>query len=260
MVSAKHWTEETFIENPLLFIPELLGRLDKAEEEAEHLITIFGEHGVQDDGFVLDLACGVGRHSIALARHGFRVIGIDISPEYIAKAEELAALEGVSGSCTFIPGDMRRLKDFLGGHRFDAAICMFTSLGYYDPETDRDVLMQVKELTTDRGVLVVEMMNRSYAEKNLTRKRFSRAEEMLRLEESVFDKATSRLRAVWRLYRPRGRDLEYVGSIRFDNRLYTRRELVELAESAGWENSRVYGGLDRGAFREDSKKAVLIAW
>ncbi len=259
-MSAKHWTEETFIENPLLFIPELLGRLGKAEEEARRLESVFGELGVPEDGLVLDLACGVGRHSIALAKHGFRVVGVDVSPAYIAKAEELAAVEGVSGSCSFVTGDMRRLKEFLGGHRFDAAICMFTSLGYYDADTDRDVLTQVKMRSRDRGVLVVEMMNRSYAERSLTRKRFSMDGEMLRLEESFFDKEASRLRAVWRMYRPRGLDLEYVGSIRFDNRLYTRRELVDLAESAGWENNRVYGGLDRGEFREDSKKAVLIAW
>ena len=208
----------------------------------------------------MDLASGVGRHSIALAKLGYRVMGLDISPEYVAKAEELAAMEGVSGSCRFFTGDMRRLKDFLGGHRFDAAICMFTSLGYYDPETDINVLTQVKELSTDRGVLVVEMMNRSYAENSLTRKRFSMVGEMLRLEESFFDEEASRLRAVWRMYRPRGQDLEYVGSIRFDNMLYTRRELVELAASAGWENNEVYGGLDRSEFKEDSKKAVLIAW
>jgi len=260
MASVKHWTEETFIENPLLFIPELLGRLGKAEEEAEHLMNIFDEHGVPGDGLILDLACGVGRHSIALARHGFRVVGIDISPEYIAKAGELAAAEGVSGRCRFVAGDMRRLKDLLGYHRFDAAICMFTSLGYYGPETDRDVLTQVKELSKERGLLVVEMMTRGYAEKSLTGKRFSMVGEMLRLEESFFDKEASRLRAVWRLYRPRGPDLEYVGSIRFDNRLYTRRELVELAESVGWENSQVYGGLDKCEFREGFKKAFLMAW
>ena len=258
MVSAKHWTEETFIENPLLFIPELLGRRGKAAEEARQLESIFIELGVPEDGLVLDLACGIGRHSIALAKHGFRVVGIDISPEYVAKAKELATMEGVSGRCRFVTGDMRRLKEFIGGHRFDTTICMFTSLGYYDAETDRDVLTQVKELTK-RGMLVVEMMNQGYAEKSLTRKKYSTVGEMLRLEESSFDKETSRLRAVWRLYRPRGPDLEYVGSIRFDNRLYTRRELMGLAESAGWENSRVYGGLDRGEFREGSKKAVLVA-
>jgi SAM-dependent methyltransferase len=260
MAQAKHWTEETFIDNPLLFLPDLLGRYEKAEEEAKRLENILSEHGVPGGGLVLDLACGVGRHSIALARHGYRVVGIDISPAYIAKAGELAAAEGVSERCRFVPGDMRRLKDLLGNNAFDAAICMFTSLGYYDAETDRDVLSQVKELTTDRGVLVVEMMNKNYAEKSLTRRRYSMAGEMLRLEESFFDGRASRLRAVWRMYRPRGRDLEYVGSIRFDNRLYGRRELVELAGSAGWEDIHVYGGLDKREFREDSKKAVLVAW
>jgi hypothetical protein len=137
---------------------------------------------------------------------------------------------------------------------------MFTSLGYYDSETDRDVLTQVKGLSSGRGVLVVEMMNKSYAEKSLTRKKYSMVGEMLRLEESSFDEEASRLRASWRLYRPRGPDLEYVGSIRFDNRLYSRRELVWLVKSAGWENSLVYGGLDMGEFREDSKKVVLVAW
>jgi SAM-dependent methyltransferase len=199
MASAKHWTKETFIENPLLFIPELLGRLEKAEEEARQLKSIFGELGVPENSLVLDLACGVGRHSIALAKHGFRVVGVEISPVYIAKAEELAAMEGLSGSCRFVHGDMRKLKEFLGGHGFDAAICMFTSLGYYDAETDRDVLTQVKELSTGRGVLFVEMMNRGYAERSLTRKKYSMVGDMLRLEESSFDKEASRLRAVWRL-------------------------------------------------------------
>jgi cyclopropane fatty-acyl-phospholipid synthase-like methyltransferase len=258
MASAKHWTEETFIDKPLLFLPDLMGRLEKAEEEARHLKDIFRGHGVPVDGVVLDLACGVGRHSIALARHGYRCVGVDISPEYVAKARELAAAGGVEDRCSFVAHDMRRLRDSLGGYRFDAAISMYTSLGYYDHETDVEVLAQVRELV-ENGVLVVEMMNRSYAE-SLTGRRYSTVGEMVRLEESFFDGETSRLRAVWRMYRPRGQDLEYVGSIRFDNRIYTRGELMELAGSAGWENHRVYGGLDESGFNEDSKKAVLEAW
>jgi len=119
-------------------------------------------------------------------------------------------------------------------------------------------LTQMKRLV-QRGVLVVEMMNRGYG-KSLTGRRYSAVGEVVRLEESFFDKKTSRLRAVWRMYRPSGQDLEYAGSIRFDNRLYMEGELMELAFSAGWENSRVYSGLDMAVYREDSKKAVLVAW
>jgi len=258
MAPAKHWTQETFIENPMLFMPDLLGRIEKAEEEAACLREIFSEHGVPGDGLVLDLACGIGRHSTALARLGYRCVGVDISPEYVARARELAAAEGVSGSCSFVAGDMRRLRDAVGGCSFDAAVSMYTSLGYYDAETDADVLSQVRELA-EHGVLVVETMNRGYG-KSLSRRRRSRVGEYVRLEESLFDEETSRLRAVWRMYRQNGQDLEYVGSIRFDNRLYTGAELMELAGMAGWENRRVYGGLDRVGFREDSRKAVLVAW
>jgi len=258
MALARHWTEETFIDNPLLFLPDLMGRMEKAEEEAGHLNDIFCGHGVPGDGLVLDLACGVGRHSIALASCGYRCVGVDISPEYVERARELAAEEGVEDRCSFMVCDMRRLRDSLGGYRFDAAISMYTSLGYYDAETDVEVLTQVRELV-ERGVLVVEMMNRGYAE-SLNGRRYSTVGEMVRLEESFFDEETSRLRAVWRMYRPNGQDLEYVGSIRFDNRLYTDRELMELAGSAGWINHRVYGGLDKSGFNEKSKKAVLVAW
>lgn len=43
----------------------------------------------------LDIACGEGRNSIFLARHGFRVTGIDISDVGIAKAEHKARAEGL---------------------------------------------------------------------------------------------------------------------------------------------------------------------
>ncbi len=44
----------------------------------------------------LDLACGEGRNSIFLARHGFTVTGLDISAEGLAKATRWAAEEGLA--------------------------------------------------------------------------------------------------------------------------------------------------------------------
>ncbi|MBM3395642.1 MAG: class I SAM-dependent methyltransferase [Betaproteobacteria bacterium] len=40
---------------------------------------------------VLDVACGEGRNSVWLARHGCEVVGVDISPLALAKARVLAA-------------------------------------------------------------------------------------------------------------------------------------------------------------------------
>src|SRR5690625_5115337 len=55
---------------------------------------------------ILDLGCGRGRHSIALARRGYQVTGIDLSKEVVGKAEEIAEEAGLR-NVTFLTGDMR---------------------------------------------------------------------------------------------------------------------------------------------------------
>ena len=39
---------------------------------------------------VLDLCCGQGRHSVQLAKHGFRVTGLDLNREYLDLAQQAA--------------------------------------------------------------------------------------------------------------------------------------------------------------------------
>ncbi len=43
---------------------------------------------LRGDEKILDLACGFGRHSLELARRGFSVTGVDITPSYIEFARE----------------------------------------------------------------------------------------------------------------------------------------------------------------------------
>ena len=43
----------------------------------------------------LDIACGEGRNSVFLARHGFRVVGVDISDSGLAKGRSRAKALGV---------------------------------------------------------------------------------------------------------------------------------------------------------------------
>ena len=68
---------------------------------------------------VLDVGCGPGRHSLALARRGIDVVGVDHSPAFVRLARDAAAAEGLSA--TFEELDVREL-DRPG--EFDAAICL----------------------------------------------------------------------------------------------------------------------------------------
>ena len=81
--------------------------------------------GVQPGDRVLDVGCGPGRHSIALAELGFNVVGIDISQRFVDVASDAAAAITGNGSAAFRVLDARVLGevDDLRG-QFDAAISL----------------------------------------------------------------------------------------------------------------------------------------
>ncbi len=70
-------------------------------------------------GQALDLGCGVGRKSILLAKSGFEVTGVDISPTAIKQAGANAVADGVK--VKFIAHDATDLS-FLGDEKFDLVL------------------------------------------------------------------------------------------------------------------------------------------
>jgi SAM-dependent methyltransferase len=59
---------------------------------------------------VLDYGCGDGLYSCLLARHGAKVVGVDISDVSVANCEARAQADPVSGSATFRVMDCERLE------------------------------------------------------------------------------------------------------------------------------------------------------
>jgi SAM-dependent methyltransferase len=82
---------------------------------------------------VLDVGCGPGRHSLALARRGVDVVGVDHSDEFVALARQAADAEGLTTE--FRVADVRDLDEH---EAFDAVICLcqggFGLLGGTDDE------------------------------------------------------------------------------------------------------------------------------
>lgn len=67
-------------------------------------------------GVALDVGCGTGLNAVYLARHGWRVTGVDWIAQAIQQAEGRAAQAGLSSEqVRFFQADVTR-DDFLAGH------------------------------------------------------------------------------------------------------------------------------------------------
>ncbi len=106
---------------------------------------------------ILDLACGSGRHAVALASHGYEVTGLDLSPQMIEAAKHHAKEKGVV--VQFSIADMRQVTELLEGP-FDLIICLGNSLALLPALTDvQQTLTNVCQLLTEGGSFVSQTLN-----------------------------------------------------------------------------------------------------
>lgn len=97
---------------------------------------------------ILDVACGTGEHARLLAADGFQVDGLDLSAAFL----DIARHKHPAGR--FYHADM---SDFDLPHRYDAVLCLFSSIGYLRTleRTERTFRCLRAHLAAD-GVAVVE--------------------------------------------------------------------------------------------------------
>jgi len=108
-------------------------------------------HLIPTTGNAVDLGCGEGQNAIWLARHGLRVLGLDVSPVALSRARRLARARGVRLSV--------RVAD-LSTHTLRR--------GYYDVITcfhylERRLIPIIEAALRPGGVVVIELAT----EKNL---------------------------------------------------------------------------------------------
>ena len=101
---------------------------------------------------VLDLACGKGRHSITLNEFGYKVLGVDLSAQSIAHANQFS-----NPSLSFAVQDMR---EPIESKQFDAVFNLFTSFGYFSSKLENEkVCRAMAQMLNAGGRLVIDFMN-----------------------------------------------------------------------------------------------------
>lgn len=258
----KQWTEKMFVDKAQLYGPTLETLIERVTVEVNALIKIFSEYQVPSRCLVLDLACGIGRHSVLLAEKGYKVVGVDISPEFIARAKGLAADKEVTERVDFRVGDMRRIRELLIGYEgaFDVVLNLFTSMGYWNEQTDRKILRQLLNLTAPNGTFIFDMANRDWIVCNFQDRYVTYGQDgRVQTFERKLDLESSRMYNVWRFYRKEGDDLKHLGTFELDHRIYSLHELRRQVEASGWTYQTCYGGYDLEPFTMDSRRILLVA-
>lgn len=104
---------------------------------------------------ILDLCCGQGRHSLELARRGFRnITGIDRSRYLIRLARRRAKANGFD--VRFREGEARKFTAPDSG--YDCVMLLGNSFGYFDrEEDDLAVLSAIKRGLRSQGRLIIDL-------------------------------------------------------------------------------------------------------
>jgi len=97
------------------------------EAECDFIESIFRIYSNNNIKNILDIGCGTGGHSLILARRGYRMYGIDRSPEMIKIAKHKARIQKLNGRVYFEVNTIQNLNLKI---KFDAVMCMFNVLGY----------------------------------------------------------------------------------------------------------------------------------
>jgi ubiquinone/menaquinone biosynthesis C-methylase UbiE len=111
--------------------------------------------GLPDGSKILDVACGDGRISIALARLGYQVTGLDASKSLLESAQKKAKRAGLG--IEWILGDIREIGI---SEQFEAAVSIFTSFGYFQNDSDNlKALKSISRALKTGGRLILDLEN-----------------------------------------------------------------------------------------------------
>jgi SAM-dependent methyltransferase len=96
---------------------------------------------------VVEFGCGVGWLALFLARRGYQVTGVDISPEAVAAAKQQCDAQQITGA-NFVVADY---EDFSASEKFDCAL-FYDSL--HHAEDERAALACAYHALKDDGMLI----------------------------------------------------------------------------------------------------------
>ncbi len=222
-------------------------QLDAAVEEIDCVLALAP---IQPGAAVLDICCGPGRHSLELARRGYRVTGVDRTREFLDTARDRAQQGGLN--VELLECDAR---EFSRPDTFDLAINLYTSFGYFaDQDHDRRMAQNILEALKPGGRLIMEMMGKEVLARIFTLRNWEEIDDVILLQERTLSDAWRWIDNRWILLRGQERH-----EFRFGHRLYSADELCSLLAEVGFAATTAYGSLAGAPYDQEAKRMIVVA-
>lgn len=187
---------------------------------------------------LLDLACGTGSLSAALARRGCDVIGVDASEDMLLQAREKTAAHPEWG-VLYLCQPMTQL-DLFG--TVDTTICALDSINHLtEPELVRQTFQKVSLFTAPGGLFLFDV-NTPYKHREILGSHcyIYEFEDLFCAWQNFFEEETCTVTMQLDFFSAKNkhyvREQEYIRE-----RAYTQEELSRWLEEAGFDLLAVYG-------------------
>jgi ubiquinone/menaquinone biosynthesis C-methylase UbiE len=254
MKRSKPWWESQFLDPVITEV--MFGWKTDTKAEVDQILK---ELRLPVGAHLLDLACGQGRHSIELAKRGFRVTGLDYSSLLLSRAIAAAERLAKSKRPTFVEGDMRDIKRIFPTERFDAVVSLWNAWGYFDRRSDdRKTLAGISHVLKKGGLLLINTLNESGVIHRLRsdfRKWHEEKGGRYFLQEFDYDRSTKKTNSRWILIGPNEKHKEYS----FSQNVYSTQDFRKELRRVGLRMTKLWGQLAGKPYSRTSWHQTFVA-
>ena len=244
---SEWFKDESFWKETYNFLfPETI--FEDSEGQIENVLKLIDKEITS----VLDLCCGPGRCSIVLAKKGFSVTGVDLSPFLLDKAKEKSKSQNLN--IEWILEDMRR---FVRPLSYDLVLNMFTSFGYFDDKSDDLVVLEnVFTSLKPGGAFLIDVMGKERLAKIFqpTISNVLSDGTMVVQHPEIYDDWTH-VKNDWTIIKG-----DCAKTFTFHHTVYSGQELKDLMEQYGFKNIKLYGSLDGSAYDSNAQRLVIVGY